>query len=75
MILQKYERIGVVILLLLNAILVGAVVNLGAFASKGPRYTADDGARERQERVTTDLALAARIDELHRQLAEKTGSN
>jgi hypothetical protein len=65
MTLSKYERIGVVILLLLNLILVGAVINLGAFASKGPRYTADDGARERQERITTDLALAARIDHLH----------
>jgi len=60
--------------------LYGAVLNLGAFAVKGPRYTKLDGdtkrservladlelqrqqEAERQERITTDLALAARID-------------
>jgi hypothetical protein len=71
---NKYERIGVVILLLLNLILAAAVFNLGAFASKGPRYTADDGARERQERITSDLALAARIDLLHNLLTEQAES-
>ena len=51
------------------AALIVAVINLGAFAKKGPRYTADDGARERQERVASDQALAARIDLLHNLLA------
>jgi hypothetical protein len=74
MTLNKYERIGVAILLLLNVILTAAVINLGAFANKGPRYTANDGARERQERITSDLALAARIDELHNLLAEHAES-
>jgi hypothetical protein len=71
---SKYERIGVVILLLLNLILVGAVINLGAFASKGPRYTAADGDRDRQERITSDLALSARIDLLHNLLTEQAES-
>ena len=43
---------------------------IGAFAKKGPRYTADDGARERQERIASDQALAARIDYLHNLMAE-----
>jgi hypothetical protein len=52
-----------------------AVINLGAFATKGPRYTADDGARERQERIASDLALAARIDHLHNLLLEMDPGN
>jgi hypothetical protein len=58
-------------LLALNLVLAVAVINLGAFAKKGPRYTAEDGAKERMERINTDLALAARIDVLHNLLAEK----
>jgi hypothetical protein len=58
-------------LLAINVVLAVAVINLGAFAKKGPRYTAEDGARDRMERINTDLALAARIDVLHNLLAEK----
>jgi hypothetical protein len=72
--MARMERWSVGLLIVLNLILTAAVINLGAFASKGPRYTADDGARERQERITTDLALAARIDELHNLLLEHVES-
>ena len=48
---------------------------IGAFASKGPRYTADDGARKRHERIQADLALGARIDLLHNQLAERVSTD
>jgi hypothetical protein len=58
-------------LLAINVVLAVAVINLGAFAKKGPRYTAEDGMRDRMERINTDLALAARIDELHNILAER----
>ena len=44
---------------------------IGAFAKKGSRYTADDGAVERTERIAGDQALATRIDELHNLLAER----
>jgi hypothetical protein len=33
-----------------------------------------DGAQERQERITSDLALAARIDLLHNLLEESCGN-
>lgn len=69
--MSPFYRRALVVLVLLNALLVAAIANLGAFAAKGPRYTADDGARERQERIAVDMALAARIDELHNLLAEK----
>lgn len=70
--------------------LYGALLNLGAFAAKGPRYTKLDGdterservladlelqrqqEAERQQRITSDLALVARVDELHRLMAEKS---
>jgi archaellin len=58
-------------MLILNTVLAVAVINLGAFAQQGARYTAEDGARDRMERINTDLALAARIDELHNILAER----
>jgi archaellin len=58
-------------MLILNTVLAVAVINLGAFAQQGARYTAEDGARDRMERIQTDLALAARIDELHNLLAER----
>ena len=58
-------------LLILNIVLAVAVINLGAFAKQGPRYTAADGMRDRMDRINTDLALAARIDELHNILAER----
>jgi hypothetical protein len=58
-------------LLAFNLVLAVAVINLGAFAKKGPRYTAADGMRDRMERINTDLALAARIDELHNILSER----
>ena len=44
--MARMERWGVALLIALNLILTAAVINLGAFASKGPRYTADDGARD-----------------------------
>jgi hypothetical protein len=58
-------------LLAINVVLAVAVINLGAFAKKGPRYTAEDGARDRMERIQSDLALAARLDHLHNLLAER----
>lgn len=58
-------------LLLFNVILTISVLNLTLFAQKGPRYTADDGARERQERISSDQALAARIDRIHALLEDK----
>ena len=54
-------------LLAFNIILAGAVLNLTYFAKVGPRYTADDGAREKAERIQGDQDLQARIDALHRQ--------
>ena len=57
-------------LLVFNVALTISVLNLTFFAKKGLRYTADDGARERQERIASDQALAARIDYLHNLLAE-----
>ena len=58
-------------LLLFNVILTISVLNLTLFAQKGPRYTADDGAREQAERIASDQALAARIDYLHNLMAER----
>jgi hypothetical protein len=68
-------RWALAVLLTLNCVLFVAIINLGAFASKGPRYTADDGARERHERIQADLALGARIDLLHNQLAERVSTD
>ena len=68
-------RWALAVLLTLNWVLFVAIINLGAFASKGPRYTADDGARERHERIQADLALGARIDLLHNQLAERVSTD
>lgn len=65
------RNIIAVVLALLHITMVSLLVHLAFFAAKGPRYTAEDGARERQERVAADLALAARIDVLHNLLAEK----
>ena len=53
-------------ILLFNIILSISVLNLTVFAKKGPRYTADDGAKERAERIQADQDLHARIDALHR---------
>lgn len=64
-------RWALAVLLTINCVLFVAIINLGAFAKKGPRYTADDGARERAERIEADLALGARIDELHNLLVER----
>jgi len=58
-------------LLIFNVILTISVLNLTLFAKQGSRYTADDGAREKQERIASDQALAARIDYLHNLLAER----
>lgn len=51
-------------ILIFNVILSVMVLNLTFFAKKGPRYTADDGAREQAERVQADQDLMARIDAL-----------
>jgi hypothetical protein len=59
------------VLAVFHVVMVTLLVHLTFFAVKGARYTADDGAHERQERIAADLALAARIDELHNQLAEQ----
>ena len=52
-------------LLAFNIVLSVAVLNLTFFAKVGPRYTADDGAREKAERIAADKELTARIDALH----------
>ena len=53
-------------ILIFNVILSASVLNLTFFAKKGARYTADDGAKERAERIQADQDLHARIDALHR---------
>jgi len=65
------EKLAVAILLVINAFMAASVVHLSFFASKGPRYTADDGAKERKERIASDQALAARIDRIHALLEDK----
>ena len=65
------RNIAIAGLILINVATSSMLVHLMFFASKGPRYTAADGERDRQERITSDLALAARIDELHNLLAER----
>ena len=62
-------------LLVFNVILTISVLNLTFFAKKGLRYSADDGARERHERIQADLALGARIDLLHNQLVERVSTD
>lgn len=62
---------AVAMLAVFHVAMVSLLVHLAFFAAKGARYTAEDGARERQERVAADLALAARIDVLHNLLAER----
>lgn len=84
--MNKTHRWLFALLLIVQAVQFVALLNLGGFAAKGPRYTKLDGDREasertladmeilrqqeaeRQQRITSDLALAARIDELHRQI-------
>lgn len=73
--MNRCQRWGLALLLIFNAALCVAVINLGAFASRGPRYTAGDGARERSERIASDQALAARIDLVHNLLAEQEGTH
>ena len=65
------RNIIAVVLALLHITMVSLLVHLAFFAAKGPRYTADDVARERAERIASDQALAARIDDLNNLLAEK----
>ena len=52
-------------ILAFNLILAASVLNLTYFAKQGPRFTAEDGAREKAERVQTDKELTERIDALH----------
>ena len=70
----RSTRLAVVILILINVGSASALIHLLFFAGKGARYTAMDGAQERQERITSDLALAARIDLLHNLLEESCGN-
>ena len=65
------RNVAIAGLIVINVATSSMLVHLMFFASKGPRYTASDGERDRQERITSDLALAARIDELHNLLAER----
>lgn len=53
-------------ILAFNLVLAASVLNLTYFAKQGPRYTAEDGAREKAERIQSDKDLQARIDALHR---------
>ena len=52
-------------ILAFNMVLAASVLNLTYFAKQGPRYTAEDGAREKAERIQADQALHARIAALH----------
>lgn len=52
-------------LLVFNLVLSLSVINLTFFAKQGPRYTADDGALERAERILADKEIHARIDAMH----------
>ena len=70
----RSTRLAVVILILINVGSASALTHLLFFAGKGARFTAVDGAQERQERITSDLALAARIDLLHNLLEESCGN-
>ncbi len=48
-------------ILIFNVILSASVLNLTFFAKQGARYTADDVALERAERIQGDQELSARI--------------
>jgi hypothetical protein len=52
-------------ILAFNMVLAASVLNLTYFAKQGPRYTAEDGAREKAERIQADKDLTARIDSLY----------
>lgn len=67
------RNLAVAVLAVFHVAMVSLLVHLTFFAAKGARYTADDGARERAERIASDQALAARIDLLHNLLAEREG--
>lgn len=58
-------------ILIFNIILSVTVLNLTYFAKQGARYTANDGALERAERMQGDLDLQARIDALQCDVASK----
>jgi hypothetical protein len=65
------HKTAITVLAAFHVIMVSLLIHLTFFAAKGPRYTADDGEKERQERIAADLALVARIDELSNLLAER----
>ncbi len=65
------RKFAVGMLALFHVAMVTLLIHLTFFAAKGARYTATDGANERNERIAADLALSARIDELHNLLAER----
>lgn len=58
-------------LIVINVATASMLTHLMFFAGKGARYTAQDGASERQERITSDLALAKRLDVLHALLEDR----
>ena len=68
------RNIAIAGLIVINVATSSMLVHLMFFAGKGARFTASDGAMERQERITSDLALAARIDLLHNLLEESCGN-
>lgn len=65
------RKFAIGMLALFHVVMVTMLIHLTFFAAKGARYTATDGANERNERIAADLALSARIDELHNLLAER----
>ena len=67
------RTVAITVLALLHVVVVSLLVHLAFFAAKGPRYTADDGARERTERIAADQELAARVDRLQALLEDTHG--
>lgn len=65
------RKLAIAGLIVINVGTASMLTHLMFFAGKGPRYTADDGARERQERIVSDLALAARLDTIHALLEDR----
>ena len=68
------RNVAIAGLIVINVASASILTHLMFFAGKGARYTALDGAQERQERITSDLALAARVDLLHNLLEESCGN-
>lgn len=65
------RNVAIAGLIVINVATSSMLVHLMFFAGKGARFTASDGAQERQERITSDLALAKRLDVLHALLEDR----